>query len=89
MMLFLYLLGTVASDDKVLGSQHREKNNSQTPPSSVNYSVGKNSLSHEALGHGSQLSAPVLDQVPALGHHHMVELLAFLGNHNVGIPLHP
>lgn len=51
-------------------------------------SVWKNSLSHEALGNDAQLPAPVLDQVAALGHHHVVEFLALLGDHHIGIPLH-
>ena len=48
----------------------------------------KNSLSHEALGHVAELPAAVLDQVTALAHHHVVELLALLRDHHVRIPLH-
>lgn len=48
----------------------------------------RNSLSHEALGHNAELPASVLNQVPILGHHHVVELLPLLCNHHIGIPLH-
>ena len=50
--------------------------------------VQKNSLSHEALGHDAELAASVLDEVSALGHHHVVELLSFLCDHHIGVPLH-
>ena len=48
----------------------------------------KDSLSEEALGHLGQLAAPVLDEVPVLSHHHVVELLSFLSDHHIGIPFH-
>lgn len=48
----------------------------------------KDSLSQEALGHDSELPPAVFDQMATLGHHHVVELLSFLCDHNVSVPLH-
>lgn len=49
---------------------------------------GEHSLAEEALGHGAQLSPPVLDQAHLPAHHQVVELLALLRDHHVGIALH-
>lgn len=48
----------------------------------------KDSLSQEALGHDGELPPAVFDQMAALGHHHVVELLSFLCDHNVSVSLH-
>lgn len=46
------------------------------------------SLSMEAFGDGAEFPPPVLDQVGFLADH-VIELLAFLRDHHIGVPLHP
>ena len=48
----------------------------------------RHALAEEALGNGAQLSPAVLDQVHLLAHHHVVQLLPLLRDHDVGVTLH-
>ena len=48
----------------------------------------RHSLAEEALGDGAQFSPTVLDEVHLLVHHHVVQLLPLLRDHDVGVALH-
>lgn len=46
------------------------------------------SLAKEALGDGAELPPAVLDQVHLLAHHHVIQLLPLLRNHDIRVALH-